>query len=73
MSDPMAQNQRSTILEIVRNKNNVEELMLKRQLQLYHKTMAVNVSDLEQERLDVFDFYNQLHVCESNGLVDFKR
>lgn len=72
-NDPTAQNQKNTILQIVRNKNNLEELMLHRRMAEYRKTLVTRIGDIEQERLDVFDFIKQLKLCESDRMGEFKR
>ena len=72
-NDPMAPNQRATILQIVRNKNNLEELMLRRRMDEYRKTLSIKMGDIEQERLDVFDFIKQLKLCESDTMDEYKK
>lgn len=64
---------RVTVLQKVRNKNNMAENKLRRNLLEYNKEYEVEVKRVDQERLDVIMFLKQLQFCESDTLSQFAR
>ena len=69
--DPSAPPSRNTIIETVRNKNNKEDVRLRRRLTEYSKELATKIIQIDHDRLDAFDFLRQLRMCESDYMSEF--
>ncbi|KAK2184343.1 hypothetical protein NP493_271g03024 [Ridgeia piscesae] len=69
--DPSAPPGRASIIETVRNKNNKEEVRLRRRLTEYSKELATKIVQIDHDRLDAFDFLRQLRMCESDYMTEF--
>ena len=61
----------STVLEIVRNKNNLADLILRKRVEEYERELQWTIVKIDQERLDVFDFLKKLKICESDKMSEF--
>ena len=57
-------------LEIVRNKNNAAELMLRRRLDAYDREKALSIMTIDHDRLDTKDFLKDLKICNSDDLPE---
>ena len=61
----------STMLEIVRNKNNMADLILRKRIEIYRRELQWAIVKIDQERLDDFEFLRKLKICESDKMSEF--
>ena len=64
-------NKMSTVLHMVRNRNNMAEQLLHMKLVKYNRNLSVTINQMNQERLDVLAFLKQLKSCESDQMSEF--
>ena len=57
-------------LELVRNKNNVAELELRRRLEKYDREQTVSITNLDIEKIDVTDFLKGVKKIHSDDLLE---
>ena len=62
---------RSTILELVQNKNNMAENLLRKRLAKYQRQLDLTILKMDNDRLDVFDFLKKVKLCQSNKMAEF--
>ena len=57
-------------LEIVRNKNNVAELELRRTLENYDREQRVSIMNLDMEKIDTTDFLKEVKKIHTDDLLE---
>ena len=62
---------RASILQWVRNKNNQEDLYLRKVLEFHQRELVDNMIRLEEERLDWHAFLRKLKECNSDDMSEF--
>ena len=62
---------KDSILQWVRNKNNQEDIYLKKALEFHQRELVFKMIKLEEERLDWHAFLKQLKECNSDDMSEF--
>ncbi len=69
--DANMQTSSSSVLQLVRNKNNLADMLLRRRVDEYRKECLSKVYDIEMERLDWKIFLGNLKACNSDDMSEF--
>ena len=67
----MEQGSRGTVFQRVRNKNNLEEMHLRRRIDELKQRLSFEMYRIEMERLDWKMFLKEVRNCESDDLSEF--
>ena len=59
-------------MHFIKNRNNMNDLQLKRQLDKFNKEKAVCMYNIDHDRLDVKDFLKDVKHCASDELPESK-
>ena len=57
----------------VKNRNNISEMYLRKSLELFEKERDINMTLIDQDKLDVMDFKKHIKKCDSNELSESKQ
>ena len=60
-------------MAIVKNKNNVTEMTLAKQIEEYKREQSMVLLSIDQDRLDMKDFLRQIRICESDDLPEARQ
>ena len=62
---------RASVLQMVRNKNNLAELLLQREVDEYRREFQSKMYQIEIERGDWRHFLREIRVCDSDDMSEF--
>lgn len=63
----------SRAMQWVKNRNNIIDNYLKKQVEQYEREKDLSISVIDQDRLDIHDFLKSLKKCDSDNLPEAKQ
>ena len=57
----------------VKNRNNISDMHLRKKLEVYERQRDLNMTTIDQDRLDTKDFLKVVKKCDSNSLLESRQ